>query len=383
MILVEYLLLPLVLFGHGVCFATLVNQTQACGWPRRLVGLISTVLSLSAIALLIAVVSVWIANPRRPLTSNSVVLVHGVFCSLLTLGWLFRRWQLRSTAGTDVLIANHTRVVDMAGHRGAHSGATRLLAAIPGNEFFSVHVQKKELLLPRWPSALDGFKIAHLSDMHMSGRVGIGFYEQIVEATNELQPDLVFITGDFFDHTACLDWTERTFARLQSPLGTFFVLGNHDKRVGADRVRQQLVQAGLNDLGGLQTRLEVRGEALHLAGTERPWLRHCGELGSQTPPGEQPPRPFRILLSHSPDQFPWARTQQVDLMLAGHTHGGQIRLPGIGAPLVHSRLPVEFTGGICVRPPTTLHVSRGLCGLTPIRWNCPPELALLCLRSAD
>ncbi|MBC7856123.1 MAG: hypothetical protein IAF94_22055 [Pirellulaceae bacterium] len=90
-----------------------------------------------------------------------------------------------------------------------------------------------------------------------------------------------------------------------------------------------------------------------------------------------------MLLSHSPDQLPWARANNFDLMLAGHTHGGQIRLPLIGALISPSKFGFRYAGGLYFEEPTLLHVSRGLCGDHPIRLNCPPELPLLKLVRGD
>ena len=92
-----------------------------------------------------------------------------------------------------------------------------------------------------------------------------------------------------------------------------------------------------------------------------------------------PQSAFRILLSHSPDQLPFAQAHSCDLMLAGHTHGGQIRLPWLGALISPSWYGWRYAGGTYHVPPTLMHVSRGLSGKQPIRLNCPPEIALLVL----
>jgi len=89
-----------------------------------------------------------------------------------------------------------------------------------------------------------------------------------------------------------------------------------------------------------------------------------------------------LLLSHAPDQLTWARRFDFDLMLAGHTHGGQIRLPLLGPIVSPSRLGTQYASGTFEREPTVLHVSRGTSSFMPLRWNCPPELAVLELRSA-
>jgi predicted MPP superfamily phosphohydrolase len=89
---------------------------------------------------------------------------------------------------------------------------------------------------------------------------------------------------------------------------------------------------------------------------------------------------LRVLLAHAPDQIDWAQRHQFDLMLAGHTHGGQIRLPLLGAIVAPSRLGTKFSAGTFYMEPTVMHVSRGVSGLTPLRWNCPPEITRLVLR---
>ena len=91
--------------------------------------------------------------------------------------------------------------------------------------------------------------------------------------------------------------------------------------------------------------------------------------------------PLRIALAHSPDQLAWAQAGQFDLMLAGHTHGGQIRLPWIGPIFTPSRMGVLHSSGLFNAPPTVLHVTRGVSGLLPLRLNCPPEMAHLRLHA--
>jgi len=95
----------------------------------------------------------------------------------------------------------------------------------------------------------------------------------------------------------------------------------------------------------------------------------------------QPDDAFRILLSHTPDNLPWARKHAIDLMLSGHNHGGQVVLPVVGpvySPSIHG---VEYAGGVYDEPPTLLYVSRGISGRHPVRWRCRPELTKLVLKS--
>jgi predicted MPP superfamily phosphohydrolase len=167
---------------------------------------------------------------------------------------------------------------------------------------------------------------------------------------------------------------------LRAAHGVYFVLGNHDLRAGAPRVRQALVECGLIDLSGRWLRPNIRGHGVVLAGNELPWFKPAADL-SDCPISADANRDFRILLSHSPDQFRWAQRHEIDLMLAGHTHGGQIRFPVIGPLVAPSRYGVHYASGTFHLPPVVMHVSRGVSGLMPLRFNCPPELTKLVLRT--
>jgi predicted MPP superfamily phosphohydrolase len=256
------------------------------------------------------------------------------------------------------------------------------------------------------PPQLDGLTIAHLSDLHMTGTIGREFYDCVVDETNALDVDLIAITGDVLEKEACLPWIAPTLGRLRARGGKYFILGNHERRLrDVAELRHILVESGLTDLGGRCELQDVGGVRVLLAGTEVPWFGtepavtsteySVQSTGSQSrtsnpnlrTPTPEPrtlnrdslPNPFRILLSHSPDQLPWARRNGFDLMLAGHNHGGQIRLPYFGALIAPSWYGCRYAGGLYCEPPTLLHVSRGLCAIHPIRLNCAPELALLTL----
>jgi hypothetical protein len=117
-----------------------------------------------------------------------------------------------------------------------------------------------------------------------------------------------------------------------------------------------------------------------LAGNELPWLVPAADM-SNCPP-RNGDGPLRIVLAHSPDQLDWAQAQDADLLLAGHTHGGQIRLPLIGPILSPTREGVKYASGVFYAPPTIMHVTRGVSGLLPLRLKCPPEMVYLLLHAA-
>jgi predicted MPP superfamily phosphohydrolase len=177
----------------------------------------------------------------------------------------------------------------------------------------------------------------------------------------------------------CIDWIPDTLGRLRAAGGVFYVRGNHDLRVDQDRLQEALAAAGLIHVGGRAHQAHVRGAPILLAGNELPWYAPAPQTAAIDEKMNSATS-VRILLTHSPDQFAWARRHGFDLVLAGHNHGGQVRLPLFGAILAPSRHGVRYACGVFRAGQTVLHVSRGTSSLTPLRLNCPPEIALLVLQ---
>ena len=231
------------------------------------------------------------------------------------------------------MLANHSRDVNVAARLGYRPGrgiVGRVLGLVPGEQCLVARVHEKTLELPRLPDALDGLRILHLSDFHFTGRIQPAYFDEVVRLANETPADLIALTGDFVDKTACIDWIPSTIGKLSARHGVYFVLGNHDRKVvDVARLRRVLVDCGFVDLGGRWQSVEIAGRTIVLAGNEMPWLGPLPDLS--TCPGNEGDRwPLRILLAHTPDQWPWAVRNDFDLMLAGHTHGGQVCLPIVG-----------------------------------------------------
>lgn len=296
-------------------------------------------------------------------------------------------WRHRRREAPPALVSDRGACEDLSeriGGRPTGRPLARWLARLPFNEIFHLEVRHKELRLERLPAALAGFRIGHLSDIHLSGRIGIEYFEAVVERVNREAPDIWMVTGDLFDKVACLEWLPSTLARLRAPLGVCFILGNHDWRLpDLPGVRKRLTDLGWLDLGGRAECVWWRDTPVWLAGNERPWFKPF-PAWPPTPTEDEPEAAtaFRLALLHTPDQFAWAWQRDFDLVLAGHTHGGQVRLPGIGPLVSPSLYGVKYAGGVFQEGRTVMHVSRGISGLEPIRWSCPPEAAILTLRSA-
>jgi hypothetical protein len=291
--------------------------------------------------------------------------------------WLAHRWQDRAAG---IVLDEHSRRYDLraAALDGVESPTARRMIGCSPNEVSQLAVTHKTLYLARLPAELDRLTIAHLSDLHFTGRVGKRFFVEVVDRVNELDADLVALTGDIIDKARYLPWMADTVQRLRARHGVYFVLGNHDLYVPTAKLREMLTSAGLVDLGSQTATLELRGQCIALAGNELPWIGPVPDV-SQLPTDAA----LKIALAHAPDQFGWGRRHGFDLLLAGHNHGGQVRLPLLGALACPSRHGTRYASGVFYARPTVMHVSRGVSGEVPLRWNCSPEISLLTLAAAQ
>jgi predicted MPP superfamily phosphohydrolase len=250
------------------------------------------------------------------------------------------------------------------------------LARLPGNLLLEVEFTDLTLRLPRLPAALDGLTIVHLSDLHFHGTPSRAFFKAVLDQVAAWGvPDLVCLTGDFVDTVRHQYWVKPLLGRLRYREAGFAVLGNHDLYCRPNDIRRQLRRAGYVVLGNSWRELRIRGESVVVIGNETPWYSPAADMA------EAPAGRFRLLLSHTPDTIAWARANSVDLMLAGHVHGGQVRLPVVGSLFVPSRYSRKYDGGVFEESPTVMHVSRGLSGREPLRIGCRPEVSRLTLRS--
>ena len=254
-------------------------------------------------------------------------------------------------------------------------GPMRRIALLPGNEQFTIDVSTKTYSLPRLPAEWDGLSLVQLTDLHFRGAVTRAYFEAVCEQAAALKPDLFVFTGDLLDDPRLIAWLPDTLGKLTAPQGQYFILGNHDWYLDAPAIRRELERLGWTDLAGCRVSLNKRdAPPVVLCGDETPWMGTHPDLSSVSAEA------FQILLSHTPDNITWARQQGIDVMLSGHTHGGQIQLPILGPVYSPSRFGCRYSAGVFWLAPTLLHVSRGLSGREPIRYNCPPELTKLVLR---
>ena len=243
-------------------------------------------------------------------------------------------------------------------------------------------VTRVTLRFPTLPAGLDGMTIAHVSDVHAGIHLVEEDMREIVALTNALRPDLVAITGDLIDISrSFIPQYTRAFRDLQPP--AIAVMGNHDRYTGEDAVVVGAKDAGHIVLRNAVHVVERGGAVLALAGVEDPrgWGRDDPQrVDVDVTLRRTPPEAFTIMLAHRPGAFDGAAPRGVPLTLAGHIHGGQLYIPGIGWSA--GSLITKYVMGHFRQGDSQLYVSRGI-GVVgvPIRIFTPPEIVLLTLRA--
>jgi uncharacterized protein len=258
-------------------------------------------------------------------------------------------------------------------------------------ESYRLQLKRIEIPLRRLPQEFDGFTIAQLSDFHYEEKFSALPIRHSVELVNNLHPDLIVLTGDFvtvplvnFRYRASREAAKTAIpcAEVLQPLharsGTFAVLGNHDAHASPGMVTHALQEHGIPVLKNACVPMERAGKRFWLAGIDDA-LEARPDLGAaiQKIPSDE----TIILLAHEPDFADRAALTPVDLQLSGHSHGGQIWIPGVGAPWLPP-LARKYPRGLYKVRNMTLYTNIGIGTIrAPIRINCVPEVTLITLRT--
>ncbi|MGE4564600.1 MAG: metallophosphoesterase [Victivallaceae bacterium] len=244
-----------------------------------------------------------------------------------------------------------------------------------------ITVSHRTIELDRWHDSLNGFKVAVLADLHQTNTPGeLERTRRIVEITNREEPDLILLPGDFIGRRhdrKSQNAAPAEIAGLLRPLrakyGVYAVLGNHDHWHDGPAVASALQSVGIKVLENETAELEINGCAVNLIGLPDRMTRHRTLRLNHLPPVDEP----AIVLSHSPDYFDELKLPY-ELMVSGHYHGGQIRLPWFGALLIPSPYGRKYEGRFYQHGGRKLLISFGLgTSIIKARLCCAPEIVML------
>jgi uncharacterized protein len=240
-------------------------------------------------------------------------------------------------------------------------------------------IERVTVPLARLPRELDGFTIAQLSDLHLGPYISEAEVRAAVAAANQLQPEVIVLTGDYITHEA--DRAEdcaRELGALRAPHGVYAVLGNHDRCWSSpEHMTRALLDRSIPVLINDAVPIERNGARLWIAGVDDVMVRPDLNRALRRVPAAEP----TVLLVHEPDYADESKRYPIDLQLSGHSHGGQVRLPFYGA-LILPDLAKKYPIGLARAGAMWVYTNRGIGVVSPpLRFNCRPEITLLTLRS--
>jgi uncharacterized protein len=246
----------------------------------------------------------------------------------------------------------------------------------------TIEIEQVRINLRRLPKALDGFRIVHLSDIHHSPLTSLEHVKRTVEISNNLQPDMFVLTGDFVSHEPeYIEPVAEVLGQLRSEFGTFACLGNHDHWTDAGLVTDAFRRNNMTMLINEGIRFYARNESFWLCGVDDYML---GKTDVRAALQGSLPNEMKLLLAHNPLILGRAAYHNIDLMLSGHTHGGQVKLREPREKILFPNRRKRLRSGLHQRKNTQIYITRGIGTVVlPVRYQCPPEISLLELRATE
>jgi predicted MPP superfamily phosphohydrolase len=246
-------------------------------------------------------------------------------------------------------------------------------------EPYNYWISETDIFIRNLPERFENFRITQLTDIHHSRILDIDEVRRVVALAQQTRPDIFVLTGDYTtSYRRFIEPCAEALAPLNAPEGVWAVLGNHDHYTDPELTTRALQRQHIAVLDNAHTTLQRGPDSLQLAGIDDwtwnavDWPRAFSGLKAETP---------TILLSHQPTVLDFEQTRNVSLILSGHTHGGQVRLPFLGAPARYATNDLKYDRGLFRRGDTQLYVSSGtgVIGL-PVRLGVRPEIAVLRLK---
>src|ERR1041385_3076781 len=248
-------------------------------------------------------------------------------------------------------------------------------------EPYNYRISQTDVYINELPEHFENYRITHLTDIHHSRILGIEEVMRVVQLAQQTKPDIFVLTGDYStSYRRYIEPCAEALGSLSAPDGVWAVLGNHDHYTDAELTTRALERRGIVVMNNKNTSLRRGSDMLQLSGIDdftwnaTDWTKAFVGLDKRIP---------TILLSHQPSVLEFEQTQNVSLILSGHTHGGQINLPWLGTPAKFATKDLRFAQGLFRHNDVQLYVSSGtgVIGL-PIRFGVRPEIAVLRLKRA-
>ncbi|MGE5602961.1 MAG: metallophosphoesterase [Nitrososphaerales archaeon] len=292
------------------------------------------------------------------------------------LGWRIgrSRWVLLPLAGVILTLAGEARRLMI---RNRHRGSGPVAEHGPAMEL-ARPATTTDLVMRHYEVPVEGWsgpalRVAHVSDFHLNSHLPMSYFQEAMRRVASVQPDLVVFTGDFVTYAKYIPLMAEVLPLATGRLGSYGVIGNHDHWASAAAVRATARSAGVEMLDGRPVRLPLEsGHTVVLTGFEHPW----GSAACEAP--ERNGHELQIVLTHTPDNIYELQGQGFDAVFAGHYHGGQIRVPGLGPLVVPSKYGRRYDRGLFVFGRTHLFVTWGVgSAAPPLRIWCPPDVLVV------
>lgn len=242
-----------------------------------------------------------------------------------------------------------------------------------------VQIEKTEIVSNDIPESFDGVTIVFISDIHHGPYMSKRRIGKVVERINKIEPDIILLGGDYVHRD--MKYIEPCFnelSKLKAILGVYGVLGNHDHWESVERTIENMNKSDIGILDNSSVWIYKENSRIKIGGVGD-FLEDNTDINPTI--NDVSENDFVILLSHNPDYVEEIETEKIDLMLSGHTHGGQCTLFGLWAPLVPSTYGNKYRTGVIKTDETTLIVTNGIGTITPpVRFFAPPQINVITLK---
>jgi uncharacterized protein len=375
---------------------TLLKRMHTTWWARRWVRLSSYAIPVMGFFALTAWSAGIFSNARAIALAGSyataVVLIIGLSLMIsLPLSGLLHRITERTDKRREGLSVPVPRLMERRAFLMGTAAALPIAAVATGSAGLAGSLQAPEipeipLSFATLPPALDGYRIAHISDVHLGLFLGLPDFERMVERVARAKPDLVLLTGDIADDPLLYPDALRLAASIPCRSGVFASLGNHEYFRDITAVHAAYERGPVPLLLNAGRTLSIGGATLYVAGLDDPrslgripedFFLKALDLAMQHAPSNA----FTLLLSHRPEGFNAASELSIPLTISGHTHGGQIGF--LGRSVFEELLPERYMWGAYERNGSRLYTSAGAGHWFPYRLGCPAEIPLYILKREE